>query len=311
MNNDTKKQIVDALNNYMERHDISQNDIAKNSGVNASYIIAMRSGSYTLKSKDGKEVAIADKWYNKIAEFVGFSLKKNYWETRPTEQLVEMMAILQDAKKFSYTNVVIGDTGCGKSYAIELFKEAHPRDVFVVTVSQLDNIGDLLDKTIDILKIAVEKPTKSKKLKLIADKLHEMKLDNRTPVIIFDECEYMKQPALCAIKELYDNLNKHCAIVLVGHHQLISNIERLRRKSKDGIPQFYRRIKFGIRYLPSIDRSFSDFTSNMDKGLCKLLSGMCENYGELHDVMVPVLREADRTGAAITEDFVKTVLNIR
>jgi transcriptional regulator with XRE-family HTH domain len=309
MNTEIKKQIVEALEDYMLQHDITQNKIAKRSGVNARYIIQMREGNYSVTVED-KTVVIADKYFEKIAELINFQIRKTYWETKPTEQLTEILAELKDAKRYSYTRAFIGDTGCGKSYAIERFRLKNPNDTFVVTVSQLDNIGDILDKIIDKLKIAPAQ-TKSKKLKDIVVKLHSLKLDGNLPMLIFDECEYMKQPALCAMKELYDNLNKYCAIVLVGHYQLMTNLEKLRKKSKDGIPQLYRRIKFGIRYLPNIDRKFSLFTEDMDKQLQKFLSDNCENYGELHDVLVPAMREADRTGEPLTENFVRKVLNLR
>jgi len=311
MNHEIKKQIVIAAETFMADHKLSQNDFAKKCGVNAAYLVAMRKGEYFVNAGNDKTVEIADRHFEKIAEFIGISLRKSYWETKPTEQLMEAMAILEDSKTYGYTNTIIGDTGCGKSYALELFAKKHPADVFVITVSQLDNIGDLLDKVVDLLKIVPGK-TKSKKLKDIVKKLRDMKLEGFTPMLVFDECEYMKQPALCAMKELYDNLNKYCSIVLVGHYQLITNIEKLRKKSKDGIPQLYRRIKFGIRYLPNIDRKFKPFIEDLeDKQLRRFLSENCENYGELHDVLVPAMREADRTGEFLTESFVRKVLNLR
>ena len=51
---------------------------------------------------------------------------------------MEIMAELEDAKQYGYTRTIIGDTGCGKSYAVELFRQKNPNDTFVVTVSQLD-----------------------------------------------------------------------------------------------------------------------------------------------------------------------------
>jgi len=308
MKAEIKRQIIDALENYMTEYSVSQNEVAKRSGVNASYIIQMRKGEYSV-AVNGKTVEISDKHFEKIAELTGFQIRKNYWETKPTEQLMEIMSELEDAKQYGYTRTIIGDTGCGKSYAIELFRQKNPNDTFVVTVSQLDNIGDLLDKILDLLKIAPAN-TKSKKLKDIVAKLRNMKLEGAAPMLVFDECEYMKQPALCAMKELYDNLNKYCAIVLVGHYQLLNNIERLRKRNKDGIPQLYRRIKFGIRELAPIDRRYTLFLEGMDKKLSKFLQMECENYGELHDVLVPALREAERTNETISEDFVRGLLNM-
>ena len=43
----------------------------------------------------------------------------------------------------------------------------------------------------------------------------------------------------------------------------------------------------------------------------RFLRENCDNYGELHDVLVPAMREADITGEPLTVDFIKTVLDIR
>jgi DNA transposition AAA+ family ATPase len=222
------------------------------------------------------------------------------------------MATLEDAQSYGYTNVIIGETGCGKSYAARLFEQKNPKDFFLITVGQSDNLGDLLDKVIDKAKIKDVPRTKSKKLKCIADHMRRLKEDGNNPVIAFDEAEYMKQPALCAMKELYDNLNGFCAVQLIGTDQLLRKIEQLKKKNKDGIPQLYRRIKFGIRILPEIDRSFKQFLGEIDdKALKTFLQEKCDNYGELHDVLVPAMRESDRTGEPLTVDFIRKILNIR
>jgi len=142
-------------------------------------------------------------------------------------------------------------------------------------------------------------------------KLKQLRLEGLKPHLILDECEYMKQPALCSMKELYDALNGICGITLIGTSQLIDNLDKLRKKNRSGIPQFYRRIKFGIRELPTIDRSFAMFLKNIeDKDLRNFLKQNCDNYGELHDVLVPAMKEADRTGKPLTEEFVRTILGM-
>lgn len=221
-----------------------------------------------------------------------------------------MMSTLEDAKDNGLTNIVIGETGSGKSYISDLFVRAYPVDTFKIAVGSLDTIGDLLDKVIDVLKIATPK-TKSKKIGEIAKRLKQLRLEGFKLHLIFDECEYMKQPALCSMKELYDALIGICGITLIGTSQLIDNLDKLRKKNRSGIPQFYRRIKFGIRELPSIARTFKMFLETVeDKSLQKFLKQNCDNYGELHDVLVPAMKEADRTGEELNENFVRTILGM-
>lgn len=300
-----KQQVSEALKQYLDLHNISANEVSKRSTINESYI----SSIYHNKATVGKS-EIKDKWYLMIAEFIGLSLIKEYWALKETPQLFRMLSTLEDAKENGVTNIIIGETGSGKSYISDVFLKANPVDTYKIIVGSLDTIGDLLDKIIDSLKIATPK-TKSKKIGEVAKKLKQLKLEGQKPHLIFDECEYMKQPALCSMKELYDALKGICGITLIGTSQLTDNLDKLRKKNRSGIPQFYRRIKFGIRELPSIDRSFSMFLEQIeDKALIKFLKQNCDNYGELHDVLVPAMKEADRTGQLLTEDFVRTILGM-
>jgi DNA transposition AAA+ family ATPase len=311
MNHETKISIMAALEAYMAQHNMSASDVARKTGVSASYLSNMRQGNFVVSAGNGNTVELADKHFEVLAKLAGFKLEKSYWEPVPTTQLKRILATLEDARQFGYTNVVIGSTGSGKTYVTQIFAQRYPLDCFVVTVGSQDNIGDLLEKVCDQLHIASEK-TKSRTLRAISRKLQDMKRDGHKPILIFDESEYMRQPALCNMKELYDNLNGTAAIILLGTSQLIRHFDRLRRKDKDGIPQLYRRIKFGIRELPAIDRTFKPFLEGVveDRQIRSFLVEHCENYGELHDVLVPALREADRTGQPLSENLIRTMLNM-
>ena len=310
MKHETKEQIVQSLEEFMTLHKMSANDVAKKSGVNSSYISCMRSGSFQTNAGD-KIVDIADKYFESIAAYINFTLEKNYWEAVPTSQMKQILSILEDAKEYGYTNVIIGPTGCGKTFVSQLFARNYPIDCFIITVGSQDNLSDIIDKICERLGVPTEK-TKSKTLRMITRKLKIMRMEGHRPMFVFDESEYMKLPALCNMKELYDNLYGICSIIMMGTEQLLRHLDKMRKKNRDGIPQLYRRIKFGIRELQSIDRSFKQFLNGdlNDPQVIKFLRENCENYGELHDVLVPAMREADRTGQPLTENLIRTMLNM-
>ncbi|CAL2079174.1 conserved hypothetical protein [Tenacibaculum dicentrarchi] len=309
MENSEKLKIADAVRNYIDTYEIKPADMAKLSGVSDVYVGYILKNDFTYKT-DKKQGLIPATHFNKLARAIGYTSKKVYWVNRATPQLTATLAILKEAKEFGYTRLIIGETGWGKTHTITLFARKNPSDVYVVTVGSSDNLGDLIDKVIDKLKITTGK-TKSKKIRDIANFLKKQKDEGFNPQIIFDESEYMKQPALCAMKELYDALDKYCSIILIGTNQLLENLDKLRKRNKNGIPQFYRRVKFGIRVLPTIDRKFKLFLNEIeDKLLVKFLSEICDNYGELHDVLVPCLREAERLQTEISLELVQQVLNI-
>ena len=305
MDNQTKQEVVQALEQYLSTHNISQGELATKSGVNASYIIAMRKGEYFIKS-----TPIADKWFNRIASFIGFVIEKQYWTVQPTLQMKSILAALKDAKENGETAVIIGETGSGKTFISKMFAQKNPTEVFIVTVGAADNISDLVDKVLAALNVSPTSKSKSAKIRLIGSTMKKLAESGAEPVLIFDESEYMKQPALCALKELYDALNTWAALVMLGTQQLVDNIEKLKKRQKTGIPQLYRRIKYRMRPLPPIDRSFKEFLTGIDVNLRKWLQKNCDNYGELHDVLVPAMREAERTNQPLTEDFVKMTLGL-
>ena len=301
----TKQQIVSELENYLAKHGMSANVFVEKSGVNEAYISGMRSGTYLVGKTE-----IASKWFEMVAAQIGFQLQKTYWEIVPTAQFSNQLSVLQDAREFGYTNVIIGETGSGKTFTSETFVKAHPQHSFMIKVGSSDNLSDLIDKILDQAKIPTAK-TKSKNINGIVNFMKKLKFEGHKPLLVLDECEYMKIPTLCMMKELYDGLIGHCAIVMIGTDEFLDNLHKLTKRKKAGIRQFYRRVKFSIRVLPSINRNFDGFLDKIqDKALVKFLRANCDNYGELHDALVPAMREADRTGQPLTENFVRKVLNM-
>jgi len=303
-----QKQIREALIAYTQTasktYVMSQNEVAKKLGINAAYISAIVNG----EDKVGKSI-ISDKYWQKIAELVGIQVTKKYWEIKQTPQMVAILAALEEAKNHGRTITIVGETGCGKSFTIEeLFMKKNPVATYKIVIGNLDNIGDIIDKLAESIGLKIETTSRSKKLKEVTYALLLMHFRGQNPLVIFDEAEYMSHVTLCAIKSMYDLLNGICGLVMVGTEQIIRNYDRLKNKNKIGIPQLYRRIKFGIRYIPNIDKKYNEFLFDVeDKELIKWLRVNCENFGELHDVLEPAKREAERLGEPLSYELVMKI----
>jgi len=310
MNTITKDQIMSALEIWLEQTGFTAEEFAEKNNL-PNYLSGMRKGKYTVSNGSGKETEIADKYFRIIAEAIDFSLEnKNLWQTRQTPQFMQMISYLEDAKQFGYTNIIIGGTGSGKTFCADLFVKQNPKDNFKITVGSMDTIGDLLDRLTASLRLNIS-GSKSKKINAIVRELNIMRLNGRNPVIIWDEAEYMKQATLCNVKEMHDHLYGKCGLVLIGTDQLKLKIEKLKNKNSPGMPQFYRRVKYGIRELKPVDTRFKEFLDGIsDKDLVRFLQAECENYGELHDALVPAMREAERLAEPLTENLVRKVLNL-
>lgn len=306
-----KRQIIVELAAYMAARDLNQAEVSRTIGVSEEYLSEMLKPDSEFKYNAGKTTGdIPVKWFRMIEDWLGIAPGDNLWKTVPTIQMKQIIAHMEDARNYGYTRVIVGETGCGKTFVADKFVKEFPKDTFKITVGSTDTINDLLVKVIDTLKLTSD-GTKSAKIRRIIERLQKMRNEGMHPVIIFDEAEYMKQATLCSIKELHDALNKVCGIVLIGTHQIVTKLNKLRTKDREGIPQFYRRVKFGTKHLNGIDTRFKDFLNAItDKGLVTFLQQHCDNYGELHDVLVPAMREAQRTGEPLTENFVRMVLGM-
>ena len=307
-----KQQIAEELRAFMSSRNLNNTEMSNISGVADEYIgeILKPGTEFKYNAGKGNVGLIPAKWFKILREVMGNQADKELWKTVPTSQMKGILATLEDAKEFGYTRIIIGQTGCGKTYFTDKFINASPKDSFKITVGSMDNISDLLDKILDTLKLPHAK-TRSKKIKDIINALKQRQLRDEKPILIFDEAEYMKQATLCNIKELHDHLNKYVAIVLIGTNQLLEKLDILKKKNKPGMPQFYRRIKFGIRELSPIDTQFKGFLNEVeDSEFVRFLQNYCDNYGELHDALLPVKRESLRTGEPMTERFARKVLQL-
>lgn len=312
MNITEKRQIIAGVQEYMQERNLKPADMHRLSGVSEEYLSEMFKPNTEFKYSAGKGIKgdIPDKWFRILQDTINKGAEQELWKTIPTSQMKGILANLEESKEFGYTRVIIGETGCGKTLFTNKFVATNPKENFKITVGSMDNIADLLDKILDVLKIKHGK-SKSKKIRDIVQHLKARKMNGEKPILIFDEAEYMKQPTLCNIKELYDHLDKYVSLILIGTDQLLDKLEQLKKKNKAGMPQFYRRIKFGIRVLSPIDTTFKGFLNDIeDKGLVKFLQQNCDNYGELHDAMIPIIRESHRTGEPMTERFARKVLQI-
>jgi DNA transposition AAA+ family ATPase len=312
MEHSIKKEIVAALKEYMSVHGMKPADVATKAGVNPGYLsLILKEDSNFMYEAGSTKGFINSKHFYALAELCGYKVAKEYWQLQPTPQMNAVLSHLQKAKEASETLTIIGETGCGKSYSTELFASKNPLDTFIVVAGSNDTLKDLLSKTCDALKVNEAPNSKAGKIRAISAKLRSLTYAGFKPMLIIDEAEFLNRPALCAIKEVHDYIKDFCSIVLIGTDQLVNNIDKLKKKNQAGIPQFHRRIKMGLRILPNINSQFALFIDEIeDRELKKFLLRNCNNYGELHDVLVPSLREADKLQCPLSMDLVRKVINL-
>lgn len=307
-----KTNIASAVTAYCTANTLSQGQLAQKSGVNASYVSHIMRGMFTMPV-GGNQTEIADKWFVMLADFIGYKLAKSYWDVIATDEFINTIAALEDSKQHAETRTIIIDTGNGKTFSIDRFVTENPNYTYVITLNEVYKIGDVLADLCKHLGLE-ETGSPAKKLKRICARLAEQSRAGNKPIIIFDEGEMASINLLRMLKSVYDGVKGLAGITLVGTPQLLTNIQRACLKDKIGMPQFFRRFKAGIRHIKTASKNkytaFYEALGVTDTGLRKLLNSMCENYGELSDYLQPALRESDKAGEPLTEEFFRRMYNL-
>src|SRR5665213_1319245 len=153
MQEELKFQIVAAAQEYAKQSNLSNNDIANKTKINAGYLSNMFRNQFAV-TVSGKQVDIADKWFYTLAEFCGLAIRKDYWPIVQTRQFVEVVSALEAAKKSGRISVIICDTGLGKTYSFEKFTHNHRQHTYKITVSDAHKLKDILVELMDQLHIS-------------------------------------------------------------------------------------------------------------------------------------------------------------
>ena len=307
-----KLQIIRAVFEYREKNGLSQEKLAKALGVNSSYISAWANGKLEYKSAEGVLSPIGDVHYTKAAKAIGFALKKEYWNTIETSQLVDILYHLEQSREHGSMKMIIGETGCGKTYAVDTYCRENPEHLYRLTLSNVSSIYDVIDELTEKIGLSTTIKRQGKVIRVVR-KLRELNDRGVKPQIIMDEGENVKLPVLGLCKALYDQLNKYCSIVIMGTPELQDILRSFCRRGKVGARQFARRVKAGTVILRPIDRTYKAFFEgkNIDEGVRRYLLALCDNYGELNDFLEPAMRAADEDGVPLTEAFFCNYLGIQ
>ncbi len=309
MDTSIKRQIADALEKYAKDKELSQDQLAQITGLNVSYINAILCKEFKVGKTEIKEAH-----FKRVADIVGVKMEKEYVSHINTPQFNQIYSELLDAKVTGRVRMIISSTGIGKTYTVDKFLRDQPAHSYKITLSSLYKLQDVLNELCGMFNIQMSQAFYNRvRLQAVSRRLQAKKENGNLPIIIFDEAENANVATLRMLKAFYDEAYKYCSIVLIGTPQLLSKLDRMRDKDVEGMSQFFRRFKSGIREISYVnkEKQFAPFLEQIeDKNLRVLLESLADNYGELTDYIGHALKEADRMGLPLTETLFKRLFGL-
>lgn len=218
-----KSEIKNAVDFYCETKAISSADLALQIGV---------SGATLSLIANGKWDSISQKMWQKVWNYVRPIEATNLYSSG---DYAAIQNLCDKTKKNHFMSGLIGDTGTGKSVALQSY--ARKENVFYIYYDSnmrpkhfFYELGRLLGY--DFEGNMYELVNKA------CNTLNQLE----SPLIIIDEASKLTDPMLMALHVLRDKTIRNCGIVVAGMPYFRSNLIKKSNKQKVGISEFLRRI---------------------------------------------------------------------
>lgn len=221
-----KLEIRDRLVSYCEQKG-SQNKGANSlNGVSPATVSKIINGDWAL---------INEVMWRSIAAQIG--MKQKSWNIVETRDFKTLASLFADAQENAMVMAVCGEAGSGKTLAIRQYAESNP-NVFVLCCNEYWNRKLFLQELLREMGRNPNGDTVGEMMATIVSSLKKME----DPIIIMDEADKLSDQVMYFFITLYNQLEDHCALVMVATDYLEKKIKRGIRLNKKGYKEIYSRI---------------------------------------------------------------------
>ncbi|GAA4825424.1 AAA family ATPase [Algivirga pacifica] len=290
-----KFEISEAIRDYMDQKNVSQNALSKSAGVSSAYITYILKGEWnSFPNSGGKAVAIKDATFNKLALAVGYEIQQSYWQHFDTENYKAIRLACMEAREYREPRGIDGYTGAGKTYSLESYVRKNPNETYYIKVTDDMSVKDVIEELGRKVGVSVG-GSRYKLRREICRKV--MNMDK--PLIIIDEAENLRDGSWGALKAIYDDLEHRAGIVLAGMN-IQQDITRKAGRMKKHFPQIERRFEGTWTFMN--DMTLED-VSMVCRGLGITVNSVknwlfknTRNFGSLSRVVKGALKYSKETG---------------
>jgi DNA transposition AAA+ family ATPase len=204
------------------------------SGNKASKLIGISSANVSNVLND-KWDNISDDIWRKIEAFCGLA---GEWKAAKTGNMAKIYALSNDAQQNSIALAFSFMPGSGKSFALQYYKNNTP-NVAYIECDEYWSKKTFITKIAESLGITINsKFYLPQMVEQIVEELQSLK----TPLIIIDEADKLKDPVLNLFKTLFNRTLRQCGFILCGAPHFKSKIESGVAKQKQAYQEIYSRI---------------------------------------------------------------------
>ena len=300
-----KENIVRAMELYISDHNLSNNKFAKQVQVSPSYISAMVNRRWNEMPAGNKLVKIEDRYFERIAEAIGLQLKESDWGHFETDNYAMITDVLNESRMYQTVMAIDGETGLGKTYAIQDYRRKNPNETYVIECAGDFTAKRFIVELCKVLNLSHIGTTTDLRLSIV----RKLSNDNN-PLLIIDEAENLKDNTWHSIKKVMDDVasstNRKAGIVLFGANNFEEKMQRRAERMKEPFPQVHSRIKEG-GYYNLFTMNYDDKKNILDQlGISslkvkKVLDTRCNNMRELYGAVTKLRREEKITRKPVDE----------
>lgn len=247
-----KGQIAKGVQEYLDAHreaGMSQAKIAKMCDIKSQpYIGYILAGQWDAVPGGSSLGRISDSVFLRLQQ--GLGLRMDLFET---ENFLALTDCLMTAKVNHQWRIADGLKGTGKSFAAEEFARKNPKETFLVRGKRNMNQKEFMQAIARAIG-ANDQGTPYRIGQAIAERLLTMTY----PLLIIDEAENLfkrnSEGGFAGLKDLYDDVKKRCAVVLIGANKFREALEKRANNLTGCFPQLYSRCKANGLELARLSR---------------------------------------------------------
>ena len=292
MTTQSQQAIINEARTFLARKQMSQAELAEKIGYSDAVLSQVFKGTYP---GDNTQVL------SKLAKVVGITEFK--WDILNTFNYQAVQNLCLDAQEAQRMVAVYGDTGSGKSEALERYYRNTQNCYYV--------LADVLMKPKDLL-VAIQRAIGVDEEGTLSERLDSIvrKLESRQfPLLIIDDCGKLEMHPKCfgIIQLLYDRLLNRTGIVLAGTKRFGVYFNKMAGKDALGFRELKRRISYWQPMREGVEPTFikkqCDIHGITQKEAIEYMSRHCTNYGDVKELIRNFKRYRDTKGVDADEQL--------